>query len=364
METNKTVVALLFGGKSSEHEVSLTSAASVFREIDHNRFTVLPILISRQGRWLLAEDTNFLTASEKGLIRESDCPLAAMTPVVLDYAHSKQLIALPGSGAEKRWRIDVALPILHGPGGEDGAIQGLLQMADIPCVGAGLLASAAGLDKVAAKILAQSRGVPTTPFLTFIYRQWQQDAREIIREAVAKLAFPMFVKPVSCGSSVGISKVNTESELERAVAMAGSHDRKIIIEKAIDARELECGVLGNDFPQASVVGEIMPANEFYDYQAKYFAGSKLEIPAAIPESISEIIRDTAVKVYLALDCAGMARVDFLLDRKTGQLYFNEINTLPGFTRHSMFPKVWEASGLPYRELITRLLELAMERGDK
>lgn len=357
----KPVVGLLFGGKSSEHEVSLTSGASVLKAIAQDCFTVLPILIARTGRWLLVEDPSFLLDNPNDFIREKDCPLNDLVPVVLDYADSGELISL-AEGRRQRWKIDVALPILHGPGGEDGSIQGLMQLAGIPCAGAGILGSAVGLDKVIAKTIAHYHNIPIVPFCAFIYSQWQAEADGIVAEAVQRFDFPMFVKPANCGSSVGITKVRDVEALKKAVEYAAGFDRKILIEKGIDARELECAVLGNDFPSPSVVGEIRPAHEFYDYEAKYFAGSKLIIPADISPKLSERLQEMSVAVYRALDCAGMGRVDFLMEKKRSEeVYFNEINTLPGFTQQSMYPKLWEATGLPYRELITRLIELALER---
>jgi D-alanine-D-alanine ligase len=258
--------------------------------------------------------------------------------------------------------IDVLFPALHGQGGEDGSIQGLARLADLPCVGAGILGSALGMDKVSAKRLAATHGLPVVPFVEFTRADWDRAADEIRDEVVEKLTFPVFVKPSGAGSSVGITKVTDRAGLSDAVREAARYDYRMLVEQGIVARELEVAVLGNDEPQASVVGEIVPGREFYDYRDKYLQeGSRAIIPAEIPRQLEDAVRGMAIRAFRALDIAGMARVDFLLDRGNGDIYFNEVNTIPGFTPISMYPMLWQASGVSYRDLITRLVDLAIER---
>jgi D-alanine-D-alanine ligase len=258
--------------------------------------------------------------------------------------------------------IDVAFPILHGPYGEDGTVQGLLELAGIPYVGAGVAASAVGMDKLLFKDVMQAHDLPVVPYLAIKRKEWEQAPDKVISEAEAEIGYDCFVKPANLGSSVGISKAHNRAELRAALDEAAGYDRKLLVEKAVDGREIEVSVLGNDEPIASVPGEIVPCNEFYDYSAKYLDGeSELLIPAPIPEETAASIRRLAIEAYQAIDCAGMARADFLLDRESGQVYINEVNTLPGFTPISMYPKLWEASGISYRELIDRLIQLALER---
>lgn len=363
----KITVGLLCGGRSSEHEVSLTSAASVLREIDRDRFDVVPILITRKGEWMLVEDTGFLLAHANQVQEEKNYDRPGLKPVVLDFSHTKKLISLAPQGKKTPQlsllpqQIDVILPILHGPYGEDGTIQGLCEMAEIPYVGGGIIGSAAGLDKVVMKDLFASRGLPIVPHLAFRLVDWQKRQPELIAEIMAKLHFPIFVKPANCGSSVGVTKAHDHAELLQAIETAGKFDRKIVVEQGLAVRELECAVLGNDFPQASGVGEVLPCNEFYDYEAKYKGTSKTEIPAKVPTEVAERVRDLAVRAFLAIDCSGFARVDFFFDKQSGNVYVNEINTIPGFTPISMFPQLWQAAGIRYRDLVTRLIELAIER---
>ena len=360
-QKKKIRVAVLFGGRSSEHEVSLTSALSILKHIDQTKYRVLPIKISKEGRWQALPDLKALNSyqaleSSKGAL------------VLVGNPQSKGLIKLeknvPDSSAED-WStepIDVVFPILHGTFGEDGKVQGLLDLAGLPCVGGGVLASALGMDKILMKQIFLQNDLPSPDFLYFLRKDWEKSAEVILKGVVKEVGFPCFVKPANTGSSVGISKAHDEKELIRAIDQAGLYDRKILVEKAVDARELECAVLGNDEPKASVVGEVIPCNEFYDYEAKYLMdGSKIFIPADIPDSVSQTIQNMSIAAFKALDCAGMGRVDFLLERKTDRIFINEINTIPGFTPISMYPKLWEASGIPYPELIDRLIELAMER---
>jgi D-alanine-D-alanine ligase len=362
MDKKKKIrVAVLFGGHSSEHEVSLTSALSILKHIDQTKYSVLPIKISKEGRWQALPGVKSLDSyqaleSSKGAL------------VLVGDPQSKGLIKLeknvPDSSAED-WSpepVDVVFPVLHGTFGEDGKVQGLLDLADLPCVGGGVLASALGMDKILMKQIFLQNDLPSPDFLYFLRKDWEKSAKIILKGVVKEVGFPCFVKPANTGSSVGISKAHDEKELIRAIDQAGLYDRKILVEKAVDARELECAVLGNDDPKASVVGEVIPCNEFYDYEAKYLMdGSKTLVPADIPDSVSQTVQNMSIAAFKALDCAGMGRVDFLLERKTDRIFINEINTIPGFTPISMYPKLWEASGISYPELIDRLIELAMER---
>ena len=273
-----------------------------------------------------------------------------------------QLIPLSASRGEAVRPVDVFFPVLHGTFGEDGTVQGLLELAGIPYVGAGVLGSAAGMDKDVMKRLFRDAGLPVVPWILVLHSEWEQDHARVTRRNRKEIGFPLFIKPANLGSSVGISKVRTVKELEAAMNLAASFDRKVIVEEAVDAREIECAVLGNEKPEASVAGEVVPVNEFYDYEAKYIKeGSELIIPAKLTSRQEKQVREYAVRAFQAVDCAGMGRVDLLLDRRTGKLWVNEINTIPGFTPISMYPKLWEASGVSYSTLVDRLVQLALER---
>ena len=357
----KIRVALLFGGRSTEHEVSLNSAVGILQNIDKSKYEVLPVKITRDGRWLLLPDVDSLDSASR--MEKSEGSVVVMgDPLV------KGLFRLggddgPASAPPKdEIAVDVIFPILHGTFGEDGTLQGLVSMADLPCVGAGVLASALGMDKIMTKQMYFQNDLPGVDFIWFLRKDWKA-TREVIKKGVSEeIGFPCFIKPANSGSSVGVYKVHDEQEFDTYMDRAVEYDRKILVEKAVDARELECAVLGNDDPKASVVGEIVPANEFYDYEAKYQSEeSRTLIPADIPGEISEAVRKLAVKAFKAIDCAGMGRVDFLLERDTNRIFVNEINTIPGFTPISMYAKLWEASGIPYSELIDRLIQLAIER---
>jgi D-alanine-D-alanine ligase len=347
-------VGVLFGGRSGEHEVSLVSAASVIRALDPANYEIVPIGISREGRWRLGSDALKLLPD---VLKKGAAVIPSIDPqgpkiVPLDAARRR--------GA--RPQLDVVFPILHGTFGEDGTIQGLLELAGIPYVGAGVLGSAAAMDKDVMKRLLRDAGLPVVEWLMVLRSEWKQDAARLRKQIEAKLGYPLFVKPANLGSSVGISKVHGRAELTAALDLAAAYDRKLIVEKGLDAREIECSVLGNDKPEASVPGEIIPVNEFYDYEAKYVKeGSEIVIPAKLSRAQARRVKDLALRAFRAVDCAGMARVDFLLDRPSGKLFVNEVNTIPGFTPISMYPKMWEASGLPYPELLDRLIELAFER---
>jgi D-alanine-D-alanine ligase len=351
-------VGLIFGGRSSEHSVSLMSAEGVMAAINRDKYEVVPIGITQEGRWIVTNDPMRLLASgstqdipPSGLLAE-----AASHELVVLEERDKAMTAVPIG------QVDVIFPILHGPYGEDGTLQGLLEIAGIAYVGAGVTASAVGMDKVLFKDIARSHGLPVAPYLPITRKAWEQQPEQVLAAVEAEIGYPCFVKPANLGSSVGISKAHDRPELRAALKEAARYDRKVLVEVAIDAREIEVSVLGNDEPIASVPGEIVPGNEFYDYAAKYLDGtSALLIPAPIPDETALEIRRMAVRAFLVVDCAGMARADFLLDRQTGAVYINEINTIPGFTPISMYPKLWEATGISYSELIDRLIELALER---
>jgi len=386
MVMDKLRIGVLFGGRSGEHEVSLLSAASVLNAIDKEKYEVVPIGITKDGRWLTAEHAENLLAGKLVLeprnLRAGDpqnteaaAVLARGEAVVVppEPVHRQsglvpfQTDASPLRRASDRAiNVDVIFPVLHGTFGEDGTIQGLLELADIPYVGAGVLGSAAGMDKDVMKSLFIAAGLPIVKHVTVLRSAWEKDAKKI-EKRVAKLKYPVFVKPANLGSSVGISKAHNRKELGPAMEEAAKFDRKIVIEQGVGgtkdkAREIECSVLGNDEPAASVPGEIVPVKEFYDYDAKYLdEGSQLIIPAKLTKTETKKVQDLAVKAFKAVDCSGLARVDFLMDPKTRKIYINEINTMPGFTAISMYPKLWAATGLEHSELIDRLIQLGIER---
>jgi D-alanine-D-alanine ligase len=347
-------VAVLFGGKSGEHEVSIASARSVMQAMDKTKYDVRPVAITKEGRWLAGKPAQHLLLGDIESVSVED-PTEA----------GKARTLVPQEAVQRLLDVDVVFPVLHGTYGEDGTVQGLLELAGLPYVGAGVLGSALGLDKIAAKDVLQANDVPVVPGIPVQRSRWRQDPGGVLREAEERFAYPMFVKPANMGSSVGVTKAHDPQELAHALDTAARYDRRILVEPAINAREIECSVLGNDDPVASVPGEVVSCNEFYDYDAKYVdEGSVLHIPADIPEEMAARVRSYAVRAYLAIDCSGMARVDFFLCRDTGALYVNELNTIPGFTDISMYPKLWEASGIPYPELIDRLIFLAFERWEQ
>ncbi len=358
----KIRVGLVFGGRSGEHEVSLASATSVMANLDKEKYDVVPIGITKEGSWLLGVTPPWLLEAEQGAGHEEG--LEQSTAVTLTGDPSlRRLIPVRGSeqlGAEGA--LDVVFPVLHGTYGEDGALQGLLEMANVPYVGCGVLGSALGMDKEKMKMIFSSVGLPVVEALTYRRNEWERSPEEIMDAVEQRLGYPCFVKPVNLGSSVGVNKAHNRDELAHAIRVAAEYDRKIIVERGINCRELECSVLGNDEPIASIVGEVVPSNEFYDYNAKYIDGkSHVIIPAAIPQATAEQVRRWAVQAFTALDLSGLSRVDFFLEKETGQVYINEVNTIPGFTQISMYPKLWEASGLSYAQLLDRLVELAIER---
>jgi len=384
----KILVGVLFGGRSGEHEVSLLSAASVLNAIDKKKYEVVPIGITKEGRWVTAAHAERLLKGEKTAasdakrLRAGD-PQATSAAAVLAKGGGVVVPPMPGRehsslmpfesdapethAAANSINVDVIFPVLHGTFGEDGTIQGLLELADIPYVGAGVLGSAAGMDKDVMKRLFRDAGLPIVKHVTVLRSTWREQPKKARKLIEGALKYPVFVKPANLGSSVGISKVHGSAELAAAMDEASQFDRKLVIEQGVGgdkakAREIECSVLGNDNPSASVPGEIVPIKEFYDYDAKYLVeGSRPIIPADLPKSKLKEVQKLAIAAFQAVDCAGLARVDFLMDPRSGKMYVNEINTMPGFTSISMYPKLWEASGLKYPELIDRLIQFGLER---
>jgi len=382
----KLRVGILFGGRSGEHEISLLSAASVFKAIDKDKYEVVPIGITKEGHWLTASDAEHLLsgkpAEHSRRLRAGDpeaTPSAALLEtgeaiVVPPEPHKPgtamtafQTPELTRRRSDRAINVDIIFPVLHGTFGEDGTIQGLLELADIPYVGAGVLGSAAGMDKDVMKALFRAAGLPIVKHVSFLRSDWGAAPGKVQQLVERKLRYPVFVKPANLGSSVGISKARDRKELGPAIEEAAKFDRKIVVEEGVGgkkhkAREIECAVLGNDKPEASVPGEIVPSAEFYDYSAKYLdEGSELIIPAKLTKSETRKIQELAIGGFRAVDCSGLARVDFLLDPKSRKIFLNEINTMPGFTSISMYPKLWAASGVPYPELIGRLIQLGIER---
>jgi D-alanine-D-alanine ligase len=344
-------VGVLSGGRSGEHEVSLSSAASVIRALDPEKYEAVPIGITKDGRWLVGEGSQKLLGdvlkSGRRVMLSSDPSVAALVP----------LDEKPGGAL----RVDVVFPVLHGTFGEDGTVQGLLDLAGLPYVGAGVLGSAVGMDKDMQKRLFREAKLPVAEFMAIPRSTWERKPVDVLKAVTRKFKFPVFVKPATLGSSVGMTKVKKREELSAALDLAAEFGQKIVIERGLNAREIEVAVLGNDSPQASIPGEIVPHREFYDYTAKYLEeGTQLIIPARLKRAQVKKLQSLAVRAFQVLECAGMARVDFFLERRTNRIYLNEINTIPGFTSISMYPKLWEASGIPYRELIDRLIRLAME----
>jgi len=387
---SKLKVGILFGGRSGEHEVSLLSAASVVEAIDKSKYEVVPIGITKEGRWVTAAHAERLLRGEKREPRHLRAGDPEATPGAAVLAKGEAVVVppvpadsaggtltpfqtdRPQEALARRWtdhsiNVDVIFPVLHGTFGEDGTIQGLLELTDIAYVGAGVLGSAAGMDKDVMKQLFRAAGLPIVKHVTVFRREWEKDPKRVQKLIESKLKYPVFPKPANLGSSVGISKVHDRSELAAAMDLAASYDRKIVVEQGVGgkkgkARELECSVLGNDDPQASVPGEVVPGKEFYDYAAKYLEeGSDLLIPAPLTKAQTKQVQAMAIAAFRAVDCSGLSRVDFLMNPKTKKIYLNEINTMPGFTAISMYPKLWAASGISYPELIDRLIQLGLER---
>lgn len=354
MADNKIRLLVLFGGVSGEHEVSLISAGNVISAVNRDRYDVLPVFISKQGEWFTAPDPKPLLAG--------DTTNAYMVCLPADPT-IKRLCSLDGKTLpqELSKSIDCAFPVLHGPNGEDGTIQGLLTLANIPFVGAGVLSSALIMDKGYTKLVFQHADLPTLPYLVYNYHDWRKDQPSIISQIEKELHYPVFTKPCNLGSSVGISKAKSRKELDLGLTEAFRYDNRVIVEQGVSARELECAVLGNLEPKCSILGEIVPANEFYDYNAKYIDdNSELLVPAPVDDELTQLAQGISIRAFLATNCRGMVRVDYLLDKETDKLYLNEINTIPGFTAISMYPKLWQASGLSYPQLIDELVRLALE----
>jgi D-alanine-D-alanine ligase len=353
--TGKIKLGIIFGGRSGEHDVSLMSAASVIKAVDKGRFDIVTIGITRNGEWLLYDGP--VEKIETGAWQ-------AEAEAALENDPAKYGLTIIGTGGRSiKEIVDFAFPVLHGPNGEDGTIQGLFEMADIPYAGCGVLGSAAAMDKAVAKDLFEKAGLPICKHVVVFKEDIEYNIETVILRVEAALDYPVFVKPANMGSSVGISKAKNNEGLKEALMEAFKHDRRIVIEEGLDCREIETGILGNYKPEAAAVGEIIPSNEFYDYSAKYFDGgqSRMCVPAGIPEETAELIKKYAIKAYEALECCGFSRVDFFLENRTNRIFLNEINTIPGFTKFSMFPSLWAEAGVRYSELIERIIDFGFKR---
>ncbi len=348
--SKKLTIGIVFGGKSGEHEVSILSAQSVISILDKTKYQIAQIYINKKGQWQLGFDQKLIKGKRAKRVYLPADPT------------SKELI-LAKQTEHVTEKVDIIFPVLHGTYGEDGAMQGLLELSGIPYVGAGITSSAIGMDKVLMKKLFKEAGLPVTKYQVLLRKDIKGNIAKVVSEAEKEFVYPIFTKPTGLGSSVGITKAHNQKELVAGLNIASKYDRKVLVEEAIDeAREIEVSVLGNDDPRSSVCGEVIPSKEFYDYEDKYILGkAKLIIPAQLPEKLSEKIRKMATVAFKAIDCAGMARVDFLVEAKAGKVFLSEINTIPGFTKISMYPKLWEASGLSYKKLIDELIDLALER---
>ncbi|MFW6075562.1 MAG: D-alanine--D-alanine ligase family protein [Chloroflexota bacterium] len=369
--SRKYRVGVVFGGRSAEHDVSLRSAETIMCALKDVGHDVLPIGVTREGRWLASSDpmaelqaASPLYALQGQGERQSGEVVGRVEELSLEALRSRSS-AIPAEGWQQQ--VDVIFPALHGPMGEDGTIQGLFELAGVPYVGAGVMASSVAMDKAACKRILSAIGIPQTEWITILRRDWERDRVRVREHIESKIGYPCFVKPANLGSSVGITKVHGPDELEFAMAEGGRHDRRLVVERGVDGREFEVSVLGNDDPMASIVGEIVPGegHEFYDFEAKYVDDTPdLIIPADIPDETQKEIQDLAIAAFREIDCAGIARVDFFVERDTGRVLLNEINTIPGFTSISMYPKLWEASGIPLADLVARLVDLALERFDE
>ena len=373
----KLRIGILYGGRSGEHEVSIASAASVFKYLDRDKYDPIPIRIEKDGRWIIADRPPLALAASEVIEQARQSPTHQVRQgrpaQLLAYPADEPLLAIersPTPSEDHRENacvtglgLDIVFPVLHGPYGEDGTVQGLLELANLPYVGAGVLASSVGMDKAVMKVLFAARGLAIAPYRVYLHGAWRASRAAIVPAIVDELGLPVFVKPANLGSSVGISKAKDAAGLEAAIDLAFEYDRKVVVEQAVrQAREIEVAVLGNDAPEASVAGEIVPKREFYDYEAKYLDdASELLIPAPLDEGQQAAIRAMAIEAYQAVDAAGMSRVDFLMERESGRVFVNEVNTIPGFTTISMYAKLWNATGLAYPALLDRLVRLALER---
>ncbi len=341
--TEKTTIALLFGGRSAEHEVSLVSAAAIYKNLNPKKFEIQSIYINKEGNW------RFVPSPLLSFAKLTDGSFSSFNP----WKRREETHDV---------NADIYFPVLHGPFGEDGTIQGFFEMADVPYVGASVLASAAGMDKAIAKILFQSKNLPIAKYAVFLEEEWLIQTETTLKKIREEFSLPFFVKPANLGSSVGISQVKSYEDLGQALTDAFLYDKKILIEESIQGREIECSVLGNDKPNASLPGEVIPNRDFYDYKEKYIDGNTtFGIPANLSENTVKKIQDLSIKAFKAVDCSGMARVDFFLQDKTNTIYLNEINTIPGFTEISMYPKLWEVSNLPFPDLLENLISLGFEK---
>ena len=352
----KLRVVVIFGGRSGEHEVSLISAASIIRALDRQKYEIIPVAITKEGRWLTSSQATKLLPHEV-VARATENVALLGDPTQHALVHFDDDVRLT-----ERRPVDVVFPVLHGPYGEDGTIQGLLELADIPYVGCGVLASAAGMDKDVMKRLFREAGLPIVNYLCVTRAVWEREPERVSKQVMKEIGLPAFVKPANLGSSVGITKVKRRNQLKAAMDVAAQYDRKILVERAITGREVEVSVLGNDEPMASLPGEIIAGAEFYDYTNKYLSdAAQLIIPAKLSKRLTTTVQQYAIRAFQAIDGSGMARVDFFIERSTNRVIVNEINTIPGFTSISMYPKLWEASGISYSELVDRLIQLALER---
>ncbi len=364
----KLRLGVIFGGRSGEHEVSIRSAASVIEAIDRKKYEIVPIAISREGKWLSpALAFQLLPNNAQSLLPARIVSGSKGTVAILGDPSRRGLLSFDSDGAAlASQKLDVVFPVLHGPFGEDGTLQGLLEMADLPYVGCGVLPSACGMDKVAMKLLFRQAGLPICKYVWFLRTQWQADPKKIIRTIKRDLGLPCFVKPANLGSSVGVSRADDKKSLERAVELAAQYDRKIVVEEAVDAREIECAVIGNNHPKASLPGEYVISDQsaaFLDYTEKYTKTGHVEfvVPASVSKALGTTIQKMAIQAFQSIDGAGLARVDFFLKRDSNELLVNELNTMPGLTEVSGYPKMWAASGLSYTGMLDVLVELALER---
>jgi D-alanine-D-alanine ligase len=351
-----------FGGQSSEHEVSLASAQSVANALDKDKYEVIYIGITKQGRWITSGNpmAQLVAATNSPLLKAS--PVEEPVPPAEEIAQRELVERAGGSRVSPFSTVDVIFPLLHGPFGEDGTMQGLLELADVPYVGAGVAASAVGMDKALMKDIFRAQGLPVTDYVVVLRSEWQAQPELTIQRIEGAIAYPCFAKPANLGSSVGVSKARNWDELTEALNTAAKYDRKILVERAVIGREIECSVLGYEQPIAAIPGEVVPQREFYDYIAKYAdENTQLIVPADLPEETRQRVQELAIAAFRAIDCSGMARVDFFVEAATGRVIVNEINTIPGFTAVSMYPRMWGGSGLTYSQLIDRLIELALER---
>ena len=364
---NKLRVGVVFGGRSGEHEISIRSATAVIEAIDRKKYEVIPIAITKEGKWLApAAAAGLLPSNARDRLTSEIVTNTSGDVAILGDPSHQGLTKLSTNGETAPQILDVVFPVLHGPYGEDGTLQGLLEMADVPYVGCGVVASACGMDKVAMKMLFAQAGLPLCKYVWFLRSEWQRDQSKVLRKIAREIGFPCFVKPANLGSSVGVSKASDKASLIKAVDLAAEYDRKVVVEELVDARELECAVLGNDQPQASLPGEYVVYDEaarFLDYTEKYASTGHVQfvVPAPVSKALSARIQRLAIQAFQSIDGTGLARVDFFLTRNTKELLVNELNTLPGLTEVSGYPKMWAASGLPFPRLLEKLIELAFER---